>query len=101
MKVPPIYFISCAGFARRSCSIGSIQSPLSGRVAVPVEWCIMGRNHDALDVEMIVETLRAAFAPDAGIANAAPGRGRIEPVMIVDPDDSALDRGGHAMGARH
>ena len=49
---------------------------------------------------MIVEAFGAAFAPDAGIADAAPGRGRIEPVVIVDPDDAAFDAGSDAMGAR-
>src|SRR5690348_7794181 len=49
---------------------------------------------------MIVKALGAAFAPDAGIADAAPGRGRIEPVMIIDPDNPAFHLGRHAMGAR-
>src|SRR5262245_38107429 len=66
-----------------------IQPPLSGRVTVPVEWRVAGRDHHALDVEMVVKALGAAFAADAGIADAAPGRGRIESVMIVDPDDAA------------
>src|SRR6266852_3988876 len=78
----------------------SIQSPLGGRVAIPVEGLIMRRDHHALGVEMVVETLGAEFAPDAGIIDAAPGRGWIEPVMIVDPDDAGLDGGRDAMGAR-
>src|SRR5207302_72597 len=48
---------------------------------------------------MVVETFCAELAPDAGIADAAPGRGGIEAVMIVDPDDAAFDRGGDAVGA--
>ena len=48
---------------------------------------------------MIVETFGAELAADAGIIDAAPGRGRVEPVMIVDPDDAGLDAGCHAMRA--
>jgi hypothetical protein len=33
---------------------------------------------------MVVEAFGAAFAADAGIVDAAPGRGRVEPMMIVD-----------------
>src|ERR1700740_3399751 len=76
-----------------------VQSFLARRLAVPVEWLVMGRDHHALDVEMVVETFGAELAADAGIIDAAPGRGRIEPVVIVDPDDAGLDRGCHAMGA--
>src|SRR5579863_3901372 len=77
----------------------SIEPPLAGRVTIPVERRIAGCDHHALDVEMVVETFGAAFAPDAGIADAAPGRGRIEPVMIVDPDDAAFHAARDAMGA--
>src|SRR5450830_915420 len=59
----------------------------------------MGRYHHALDVEMVVETFAAELAADAGIVDAAPGRGRVEAVMVVDPDDAGLDAGGHAMRA--
>ena len=48
---------------------------------------------------MIVKAFGAAFAPDAGIIDAAPGRCRVEPVMVVDPDDAGLDGGRHAMRA--
>src|SRR5271168_2770356 len=54
-------------------SIGSIQAPLRCGVAVPIERLIVGRDHHALGVEMIVKTFGAAFAADAGIVDAAPG----------------------------
>src|SRR5262245_24396899 len=69
----------------------SVQSSLGRRVAVPVEGLIVGRDHHALGVEMVVEALGAEFAPHPGIIDAAPGRGRVEPVMVVDPDDAGLD----------
>src|SRR5262252_8277614 len=71
----------------------SVQSSLSCRVAVPVERRVVGCDHDALDVEMVVETLGAEFTPDATVIDAAPGRRRIEAMMIVDPDDAGLDTG--------
>ena len=49
---------------------------------------LVGRDHHALDVEMVVEAFGAAFASDAAVAYAAPGGRRVEPVMIVDPDDA-------------
>src|ERR1700733_3687810 len=79
---------------------GLVQAALRCRVLVPVERALLGRHHDALDLEMVVEALDAAFPADAAVADAAPGRGRIEPVMVVDPDDAGLDPGGDAMGAR-
>src|SRR5579859_6345206 len=100
MKVPPV-FVSNAGLHSRRCLLCSVQSPLAGRVAVPVERRVIGGDHHALDVEMIVETFGAAFASDPGIADTAPGRSRIEPVMIVDPDDAAFDAAGDTMGPRH
>src|ERR1700676_3255140 len=81
-------------------SFSSAAAPLGRRVAVPVERLIVRCDHHALDAEMVVETLGAEFAPDAGIVNAAPGRGRIETVMVVDPDDAGLDAGCEPMGAR-
>src|SRR5580698_1835468 len=76
-----------------------VQSSLGRRVAVPVERLIVGRDHHALGVEMIFKTFGAEFAPQAAVADAAPGRCRVEPVMVVDPDDAGLDRGSDAMGA--
>src|SRR2546430_11079196 len=76
-----------------------VQSSLGCRVAIPVERLIVGRDHHALGVEVIVKTFGAELAADAGIIDAAPGRGRIEAMMIVDPDNAGLDRRGHAMGA--
>src|SRR6202012_3739329 len=93
---PPV-FVSTAGLCGRRGFFCSVQLPLTRRVAVPVERRVIGGDHHALDVEMIVEAFGAAFAPDAGIADAAPGRSRIEPVMIVDPDDAALHLRGDAM----
>src|SRR5260370_27718400 len=74
-----------------------VQSSLRRRVAVPVDRLVMRRDHHALGVEMIIETFSAELAPDAAVIDAAPGRGRVEPVMIVDPDDAGLDAGRHAM----
>src|SRR6185437_14879778 len=68
------------------------------RVAIPVERYRIRRDHHAFDVEVVVETFAAEFAPDPGIVNAAPGRSRIESVVIVDPDDAGFDAGGEAMG---
>src|SRR5262245_66633173 len=48
---------------------------------------------------MVVKAFGAAFAADAGIVDAAPGRCRIEAVVIVDPDDAGLDASCKAMGA--
>ena len=76
-----------------------VQSSLRRRVAVPVERLVVGRDHHALGVEMIVEAFGAELAPDAGVIDAAPGRGRVEAVVIVDPDNAGPDRGGEAMGA--
>src|ERR1700694_6119171 len=80
-------------------AIRLVQSSLGRRVAVPVERLIAGGDHHALGVEMVVEAFGAEFAPDAGVVDAAPGRGRIETVMIVDPDDAGLDGGRHPMRA--
>src|ERR1700704_3126440 len=93
-----LYYLSMRRFRRRLSPL--IQSSLRGRVAVPVERLVMGRDHHALGVEMVVKALGAEFAAHAGIVDATPGRGRIEPVMVVDPDDAGLDRGCHAMRAR-
>src|SRR6185295_7770108 len=49
-----------------------VQSSLVCRVAIPVERLVVGRDHHALGVEMIVKAFGAAFAPDAGIIDAAP-----------------------------
>src|ERR1700722_14120665 len=87
-------------FSRPRTFLRSVQAPLSRRVLVPVERRVAGRDHHALDVEVIVETFGAAFAADTGIADAAPGRGRVEPVLIVDPDDPAFHAGCDPMGAR-
>src|SRR5262245_12612831 len=84
-----------ASFGRSAASgLWLVQSLLVGRVAVPVERLLVGRDHHALGVEVIVEAFSAAFAADAGIIDAAPGRGRVEPVVIVDPDDAGLHRCG-------
>src|SRR5258708_5701253 len=79
--------------------IRSIQSSLRRRVTVPVERLVMGSNHHALGVEVVIKTFGAELAPDAGVVDAAPGRGRVEAVVIVDPDDAGLDGGSHAMRA--
>src|SRR6516225_8920258 len=50
---------------------------------------------------MVVETLDAELASDAGVIDPAPGRGRIEAVMIVAPDDAGLHGRCHAMGTCH
>src|SRR5258705_12647783 len=50
-------------------------------------------------MEVVVNAFVAELAPDAGVIDPAPGRGRIEAVMIVDPDDAGLDAGGDAMRA--
>src|ERR1700760_4161459 len=76
-----------------------VQAPLIGRVLVPVERLLVGRDHHALGVEMVIEALGAAFAADAGIVDAAPRGGGVEPVVIVDPDDAGLDVSSDAMGA--
>src|SRR3954452_7749261 len=76
-----------------------VQSSLVCRVAIPVERLVVRRDHHALGVEVIVENLAAALAPDAGIVDAAPRRGRVEAVMVVDPDDAGLDGCRHAVGA--
>src|SRR3954471_9155414 len=68
-----------------------VESTLARRVSIPVEGLIVGSHHHALDIEVVVEAFGAKFAPDAAIADAAPGRGRIEPVMIVNPNDTGLD----------
>src|SRR5258706_11257616 len=74
-----------------------VQSSLRRGVAIPVERLIMGRDHHALGVEVIIKTFGAELAPDAGAIDAAPGRGRVEAVMIVYPDDAGLDRRGPAI----
>src|SRR5260221_12904735 len=76
-----------------------VQSSLRRRVAIPVERLIMRRDHHALGVEMIIETFSAELAPDAAVIDAAPGRGRVEAVMIVDPADPGPDGGRDTKGA--
>ena len=44
---------------------GLIQSPLSRRVAVPVERMVACGDHHALGIEMIVKAFGAELAPDA------------------------------------
>src|SRR5579862_1685970 len=77
-----------------------VEPALRSRVAVPVERLVVGRDHHALDVEVVVEALGAEFAADAGIVDAAPGRSGIEAMMVVDPDDAGLHFRRQAMGAR-
>src|SRR6266849_4785599 len=103
MKFPPLI-----SMRRRSSLdavwplvIRSIQSSLCRRVAVPVERLVMGSNHHALGIEVVIKTFGAEFASDTGVIDAAPGRGRVKAVVIVDPDDAGLDGGGHAMRAPH
>src|ERR1700738_2380725 len=86
-------------FGRYAAKNWLVQSPLVRRVAVPVEWLVACCDHHALGIEMIVETFGAAFAADAAVTDAAPGRGRVEAVMVVDPDDAGLDGRGDAMRA--
>src|ERR1044072_9253049 len=74
-----------------------VQSSLVRRVAIPVERLVVRRDHHALGVEMIVETFGAALVPSALIVAAAPGRGRVGAMMVVDPDDAGLDGRRHAM----
>src|ERR1700739_3322119 len=50
-------------------------------------------------MEMIVKALGAACAPPPGLADAPPGRGWMERVVVVDPDDAGLDLRGHAVRA--
>src|SRR5215470_4825348 len=49
---------------------------------------------------MVVEAFGAELAPDAAVIDAAPRRGRIKPMMIIDPDDAGLDGGRYAMSTR-
>src|SRR6266436_1422839 len=84
---------------RARCTVASVQSPLGRRVAVPVEGLVACGDHHALGIEMVVKAFGAELAPDAGVIDPAPRRGRIEAVMIVDPDDAGLDAGGDAMRA--
>ena len=96
VAAPRVVLLDAISDRRFVCSV---QSSLACRVAIPVERLVVGRDHHALGVEVVVETLGAELAADAGVVDAAPGRGRVEPVMIVDPDDAGLDGGGHAMRA--
>src|SRR5258705_939224 len=98
LLVPYVGASSHNGYRAR-CTVASVQSPLVRRVAVPVERLVMRRDHHALDVEVVAETFGAELAPDAGVIDPAPGRGRIEAVMIVDPDEARLDAGGGAVRA--
>src|ERR1700733_5570914 len=108
--LPSVIVLSVAAAAGRSLgpvqppaicfkSLASVQAALARRVAVPVERLVMGRDHHALGVEVVVEAFGPELAADAGIIDAAPGRSRIEPVMVVDPDDAGLDGGRHPMRA--
>src|SRR5258705_4787679 len=102
IRVSPLCFFGYgAGLLWTRCRLAmrSVQSSLGCRVAIPVERLVVGRDHDALGVEVIVKTFGAELAADAGIIDAAPGGGRIEAMVIVDPDDAGLDAGCHAMRA--
>src|SRR2546429_9264141 len=95
MRVSPLLFFGYgAGLLWTRCRLAmrSVQSSLGCRVAIPVERLVVGRDHHALGVEVIVKTFAAELAADAGIIDAAPGRGRIEAMMIVDPANARLYR---------
>jgi hypothetical protein len=38
----------------------------------------------------MIERLLAEFTAGAGILDAAPGRRRVDPMMVVDPDDAGF-----------
>src|SRR4051794_5152176 len=78
---------------------GSVEPLLSRRVPVPVERPAVGIDHHRLHVEVLVEGLGAELAADSGVLHAAPGKGGIEAVMVVHPDDSAAEFRRHPMGA--
>jgi hypothetical protein len=50
---------------------------------------------------MSVKRLLTGFASNAGKLDSTPWRGRIKPVVVVDPNDSAPKSRGNSMGARH
>src|SRR3954467_13209893 len=77
---------------------GSNLPPLCGRVPVPVERAAVGIDHHRLHVEVLVEGLGAELAADSGVLHAPPGKGGIEAVMVVHPDDSAAEFSRDAMG---
>src|SRR3954447_3379880 len=78
---------------------GSVEPLLSRRVPVPVERAAVGIDHHRLHVEVLVEGLDAKLAADSGVLHAAPGKGGIEAMMVVHPDDSAAEFRRDPMGA--
>src|ERR1700722_4924408 len=80
---------------------GSVQTQIPHFRFEPVEGFVAFVHHDGLGVEIVVERLLTEFATGAGILDAAPWRGRIDPMMVVDPDDASLKIFGETKRARH
>ena len=76
MRVSLLLLVTAPGLPWTRCQpLACFSSIVAGcRVAIPVERLVVGRDHHALGVEMIVEAFGAALAADAGIVDAAPGR---------------------------
>src|ERR671917_485253 len=74
--------------------------PPSSLLVEPADGLAGEIDPDALDLRVEVEGVAAHLAAVAGLLEAAEGRGGVEHIEGVDPDDAGLDLLGEAVGAR-
>src|SRR5713101_1112286 len=83
---------------RRNFSRGGRGANRRGSIApllVPPDRPLVEVDVDLLDLQVLVEAVRAEFAPETGLLVAAPRRFYGGRLHVVDPDDAgaqALDR---------
>src|SRR5262245_57703335 len=74
----------------------SVQAQVAHLRLEPVEALRALVHHYCLGMEVVVEGLLTKLPTDAGILHAAPGRGNVHTVVVVDPDDAGLEVLGKA-----
>ncbi len=68
-------------------------------VRIPVERTVVGRNHHAFYVEVVVEAFRSEFPADPAFTHTTPRGGGVESMVVVDPDYAGFNRRCHTMSA--
>src|ERR1700722_16638775 len=91
--------IALTAFGRVPAPPGSVQTQIAHFRFEPVEGFIALVDHDRLCIKVMVERFLAELASGTGILDATPWRRRVDPVMIVDPDDAGFQILGKAMRA--
>ena len=89
----PVAFSEITGQTRASVE------PRRRLFRVPVHIVLGGTNSYALDLRELVVGLPAALAAHPGVLHPPPGRGGVEPVVVVDPHHPGLDPTGYPVRA--